>query len=116
MGETTSPRNRLCTRSCEAGEFELPKGKPLRVDQAIALAQGRSIEFADRVHVTRFVQGREEPIVIDLSMKEAKTNRDSNIVLIAGDVVSVEETPTTFTVDFLRNFFRIGFSSAIPGF
>ena len=100
----------------QAGEFELPKGKPLRVDQAIALAQGRSIEFADRVHVTRFVSGREEPIVIDLSMKEAKTNRDSNIVLIAGDVVSVEETPTTFTVDFLRNFFRIGFSSAIPGF
>jgi len=100
----------------QAGEFELPKDKPLRVDQAIALAQGRSIEFADRVHVTRIIPSQEEPIVIELSMKEAKTNRDSNIVLMAGDVVSVEETPTTFTVDFLRNFFRIGFSSAIPGF
>ena len=100
----------------QANEFEIPKGKALRVDQAIALAQGRSMEFADTVHVTRFVEGREEPIVIELSMKEAKTNRDENIVLMDRDVVSVEETPTTFTVDFLRNFFRIGFSSAIPGF
>ena len=98
------------------GEFELPKDEPLRVTQAIALAGGREIEVADTVHVTRFVEGREEPVVAEVSLKEAKSNRDANLVLQAGDVVSVEETPTTFTVDFLRNFFRIGFSSAIPGF
>lgn len=98
------------------GEFELPKDQPLRVTQAIALAGGREIEFADIVHVTRFVEGREEPIVAEVSLREAKADKDANLVLQPGDVVSVEETPTTFTVDFLRNFFRIGFSSAIPGF
>ena len=98
------------------GEFDLPKDEPLRVTQAIALAGGREIEFADKIHVTRFVEGYPEPIVIEVSMREAKSKRESNLVLLPGDVVSVEETPTTFTVDFLRNFFRIGFSSAIPGF
>lgn len=100
----------------QAGEYELPKDKPLRVTQAVALASGREIEFADKVHVTRFVENQREPIVIEVSMEEAKSNSAANVVLMAGDVVSVEETPTTFTVDFLRNFFRIGFSSAIPGF
>jgi len=98
------------------GEFDLPKDEPLRVTQAVALAGGREIEFADKIHVTRFVEGYAEPVVIEVSMREAKSNRESNLVLMPGDVVSVEETPTTFTVDFLRNFFRIGFSSAIPGF
>ena len=97
------------------GEFEIPDDEPLRVTQAIALAGGREIELADRVHVTRFVEGNPEPIVIDVSLREAKQNRDANLVLMAGDVVSVEETPTTFAVDFLRNFFRIGFSSTFPG-
>ena len=100
----------------QAGEYELPRSKPLRVTQAIALAGGREIEFADKVHVQRYLKGRSEPILIEVSLDEAKSNADANLVLMAGDVVSVEETPTTFTVDFLRNFFRIGFSSAIPGF
>ena len=98
------------------GEFDLPKDEPLRVTQAVALAGGRELEFADKVHVTRFVEGYPEPLVVEVSMKEAKSNRASNLVLLPGDVVSVEETPTTFTIDFLRNFFRVGFSSAIPGF
>lgn len=97
------------------GEFELPKDQPLRVTQAIALAGGRDLEFADLVHVTRFVEGYSEPVVIAVSMREAKANRDSNLILQAGDVVSVVETPTTFTIDFLRKFFRIGFSSTFPG-
>jgi protein involved in polysaccharide export with SLBB domain len=98
------------------GEFDLPKDQPLRVTQAIALAGGREIEFADKVHITRFVEGYAQPLNIEVSLKEAKANRDANLVLRAGDVVSVEETPTTFTIDFLRNFFRVGFSGAIPGF
>ena len=97
------------------GEFELPKDQPLRVTQAIALAGGRDLEFADLVHVTRFVEGYPEPVVIAVSMREAKSDRAQNLVLQAGDVVSVVETPTTFTIDFLRKFFRVGFSSTFPG-
>ena len=98
------------------GEFNLPLDQPLRVTQAIALAGGLEIEFADKVEVTRFIDGQSEPIVIEVSMKEAKFRRDANPVLMPGDIVSVAETPTTFAVDFMRNFFRVGFSSAIPGF
>lgn len=98
------------------GEFELPRDQPLRVTQAVALAGGRLLEQADTIHVTRFVEGRSEPVVIKVSMKEAKANRAANPILMAEDVVSVEETPMTFTIDFLRNYFRVGFSSAIPGF
>ena len=100
----------------KAGEQELPKDQTLNVLQAIAQAEGVAPEFADKVHVTRMIPGQSEPIVIEVSIKEAKSNRDSNVVLMAGDVVSVEPTPTTFTVDFLRNFFRVGLTSAIPGF
>jgi hypothetical protein len=35
--------------------------------------------------------------------------------LAPGDVVSVEETPLTFTVGTIQSFVRFGFSSAIPG-
>lgn len=93
------------------GEFDIPKDQPLRVTQAIALAGGRKSEFADRVHVTRFVEGQPEPILVRVSLREASRDRESNLVLLPGDVVSVEETPMTFTVDFLRNFLRIGISS-----
>ena len=97
------------------GEFELPRDQPLRVTQAVAKAGGRDLEFANLVHVTRFVEGYTEPVVIEVSMREAKADRDANPVLQAGDVVTVVETPTTFTIDFLRKFFRIGFSSTFPG-
>ena len=93
------------------GQFELPTDRPLRVTQAVALAGGRDLEIADKVHVTRYVDGR--PVVIEVSMREAKASRDANPILAPGDIVSVEETPGTFVVDFARNFFRFGFSSAL---
>ena len=45
----------------------------------------------------------------------AKRDGRENLVLAAGDIVSVEETPTTFLVETVRGFLRFGFSSAIPG-
>jgi hypothetical protein len=38
------------------------------------------------------------------------------LLLAAGDVVSIEETPLTFTVGTIQSFVRFGFTSAIPGF
>ena len=77
----------------KADKYELPKDEPLRVMQAIAMAGGRKLELANTVHVTRYVPGREQPIVIKVSIPKAKASRNADIVLAAGDVVSVEETP-----------------------
>jgi polysaccharide biosynthesis/export protein len=57
----------------------------------------------------------EEPVVIECSIRAAKRGGNANLVLAPGDVVSVEETPLTFTVGTIQNFVRFGFSSAIPG-
>jgi polysaccharide export outer membrane protein len=95
--------------------YELPDKEPLRVLDAIAMAGGRTLEIADKVQVIRRVPDNPEPIVIGVSVRAAKRDGRANVVLAPGDVVSVEETPWTFAVDTLRNFFRFGFSSAIPG-
>jgi protein involved in polysaccharide export with SLBB domain len=95
------------------GAITLPKDEPLRVTQAIAEAGGRKLEFADKVQVLRYVEGQPGPLVIDVSFKEAKWNSAANLVLARGDVVMVKETPTTFTVETLRNFFRFGVSSTV---
>ncbi len=97
-------------------EIELPPGKSLRLLDAIAAAGGRRLQIADKVNIIRYREGEEEPTVIETSIKDAKRSAQGNVVLAAGDVVSVEETPLTFAVEMLQNFVRFGFSSAIPFF
>ena len=97
-------------------EIELAPGKSLRLLDAIAAAGGRRLQVADKVRIVRYRPDQQEPIVIEASVREAKRSRQGNIVLAAGDVVSVEETPLTFTVETLQSFVRFGFSSAIPFF
>ena len=99
-----------------ANQFELPDDQELRLLDAVALAGGCSISIADKVHVIRYVPEQADPIVVTASLRKAKSNSSANIRLAAGDVVSVEETPTTFVVGTIRDFVRFGFSSAIPGF
>jgi polysaccharide export outer membrane protein len=95
--------------------YELPEDTSLRVLDAIALAGGTTLSIADKVHVIRQVEGREQPLVTRTSLRRAKYDGGANLVLQGGDVVSVEETPTTFVVDTLRSFIRFGFSSTVPG-
>ena len=97
-------------------EIELAPGKSLRLLDAIAAAGGRRLQIADKVRIMRYRPDQQEPVVIEASVREAKQSRQGNIVLAAGDVVSVEETPLTFTVETLQSFVRFGFSSAIPFF
>ena len=80
------------------------------------MAGGRKLSIADKVHVIRQVPNQQEPVVINASVSSAKRDTSSNIRLAAGDVISVEETPTTFVVGTIREFIRFGFSSSIPGF
>jgi len=98
-----------------ADQFELPANQEVRVLDALSLAQGRTLQLADKVRVIRHVPDHPEPVIIELSVRKAKHNGVDNLRLAPGDVVSVEETPLTFTVETLRSFIRFGFSSAIPG-
>ena len=96
-------------------QFEMPQDHELRLLDAISLANGRTLELADKVRVIRTIPTMPEPIVIDASIGEAKKNAAANIRLAPGDVVSVEETPVTFVVGTIREFIRFGFTAGIPG-
>lgn len=97
------------------GQYEIPPDDELRLLGALALAGGRSMQIASKVKVIRTIPGRNEPIVIKTTVGKAKDDQAANLRLAAGDVVSVEETPTTFVIETVRNFMRFGLSSPIPG-
>ena len=97
-------------------QIKMPTDQDMRLLDAVAQAGGLTLQVANKVHVIRHVPGRDEPVVIQTTIREAKLRAHANVVLAAGDVVSVEETATTFTVETLRSFIRFGFTSAIPGF
>src|SRR5262249_29553585 len=98
----------------KSDQFTLPVDQEIHMLDALAMAGGRTMEIADKVRVIRKVPGREEPVVIEASVRDAKRDGRSNIRLAEGDIVTVEETPLTFTVGTLREFIRFGFSAAIP--
>ena len=98
----------------DPGEFEMPRGRDLRVLDAISLAGGRPLQLANKVKVIRNLPGQPEPAVIQLNVNSAKRDGASNLRLAPGDVVSVEETPTTMVLQTLQNFVRFGFSSTVP--
>jgi len=100
----------------KSDQYEIPEDLPEpRLLDALALAGGQKMSIADKVHIIRQLPDRAEPFVIEASVRAAKGDTTSNIRLASGDVVSVEETPTTFVVGTLKDFIRFGFSSAIPG-
>jgi polysaccharide export outer membrane protein len=95
--------------------YPYPVDERLRVLDAVALAGGLSVSVADKTRVIRQVPDREEPLVIEVSIRKAKREGAENLVLAPGDTVVVEETPATFVVETIRGFIRFGFTSAIPG-
>lgn len=96
-------------------QLKIPPDEEVRLLDAIAMAGGLTTELADKVHVIRNLESSDQPVVIQASMREAKRGGSANLRLAPGDVVSVEETPLTFTVSTIQNFIRFGFSAAIPG-
>ncbi len=100
----------------KSDRFEMQPGQEIRLLDALAMANGRTLEFANKVRIIRRIPNQAEPVVIQTSVRDAKRGGPENLMLAAGDVVSVEETPLTFVVGTVREFVRFGFSSAIPGF
>ncbi|MCA9168943.1 MAG: SLBB domain-containing protein [Planctomycetales bacterium] len=95
--------------------YELPEGEEVRVLDALAMAGGLTVTVADKVRVIRQPEDGSDPALVSVSIRKAKKSAQENLVLAAGDVVVIEETPTTVVVDTIRGFFRFGFTGAIPG-
>jgi polysaccharide export outer membrane protein len=95
------------------GQFELPPHQDLHLLDAIALAGGRSMQFADKVHIIRHVPGKEQPIVVKISMRDAKRTGEGNMRLAPGDIVSVEETPVTMVLETVKGLFSFGASFGV---
>jgi len=88
-------------------QLELMHEHDLRVLDAIAMAGGTKSSVADKVLVVRQVPRAEQPLVIEVSLARAKKDGAENLILQAGDLVSVESTPATVAVDAVSTFFRI---------
>ncbi|MEN1678163.1 MAG: SLBB domain-containing protein [Planctomycetota bacterium] len=89
-------------------QFELPLDQDIRVLDAIAMAGGLKSSVADKVFVIRQpTQANEEPAVIEVSISKAKRLGAENLILGAGDLVSVESNMATAMVDTVEKFFRV---------
>jgi polysaccharide export outer membrane protein len=100
----------------EPKQIKIPPDQDLTVLAAITSAGGRTIQLADKAIVIRQLPGQPEPIEIEVSVREAKSNGAANLVLAPNDIVTVEETPTTFVIGALQNLVRIGVSGTTPLF
>jgi polysaccharide export outer membrane protein len=98
----------------KAGQYELPVNQDLRVLDALAMAGGWSSPVADKVYVIRNMPGRAEPVVIEVSISEAKRHGKGNLLLGPGDIVSVEQTPATIFLDALTRFLHFGLDGTVP--
>lgn len=99
----------------EPSAVDMPEGEDLYLLDAIARAKGTTNGVANKVTITRRVEGESEPVIIEATLRDARRGGPSNIRLAPGDVVTVEQTPLTVAVDTITTFFRVGFSAALPG-
>ena len=72
------------------GRYDLPIGQEFRILDAVASAHGVSYKVLDHVMICRAVPGRAERSVIEISLREATRNQKENLLLMPGDIVSVE--------------------------
>jgi polysaccharide export outer membrane protein len=97
-------------------QFEVEDNNDIHVLDAIAMAGGTTSVVADKVFVIRQLPTMQEPAVIKLSISRAKRDGNENLLLAAGDLVSVESTPSTMTVDMLSKFVRFAVGGSITAF
>ncbi|MCH7728330.1 MAG: hypothetical protein IH991_17910 [Planctomycetes bacterium] len=86
----------------------------MRLLEAIAQAGGTRYSpwITDKVEVVRQVPGSDATITIKVSLREAKRRGEANILLAAGDIISVEENVITFTLSTLGSLVGIGTTAA----
>ncbi|QDV67432.1 Polysaccharide biosynthesis/export protein [Rosistilla carotiformis] len=92
----------------------MPKDGDMRLMDAISQAGGLSESLANKVKIIR-KRPDDSEVVIEASIRDAKKGGPANIRLAPNDLVSIEETPLTYTLGTIKTFIRFGFSSAVPG-
>jgi len=99
-------------------QYELPHDKNIRVLDAIAMAGGTTSLVADKVFVIRQLPNNPQPAVIKVSMAGAKRDGNQNLLLSAGDMISVESTASTMALDTVSKFFRValGLNGSVAAF
>jgi polysaccharide export outer membrane protein len=101
------------------GQFPLPANKDMRLLDVLAMAGGVSTPYLDKVNVIRHQPGQNEPLIIRVSLREAKTKGKGNFLLGPGDIVSVEQTGPNFVMDMYKTIAPYAFSasliSTLPG-
>lgn len=92
----------------KADRYEYPVGENLYLLDAISMAGGERSAVADKVFVIREVDrnGEKERGVIQVSLTKAKHDEVENILLMPGDVVTVEKTIGTVLLDTIQ---KVGF-------
>ncbi|HTM54317.1 MAG TPA: polysaccharide biosynthesis/export family protein [Pirellulales bacterium] len=96
------------------GRFELPANKDIYLLDALAMAGGVTTPWADKAHLIRPVAGQREPVVVDISIRDAKEKGVGNLRLGPGDVVSVEQTPRTLVTGALRAIAPYSVTAIVP--
>ena len=88
-------------------QFELTENHDLRVLDAIAMAGGVTTIVADKVIVIRQSPYHPAPVVVQVSISQAKKDGAENLLLQSGDMISVEPTATTAVVGVFKDLFRV---------
>jgi polysaccharide biosynthesis/export protein len=96
--------------------YEIPPGQEITVLDALAMAGGVSESVADHILVIRTLPEQPTPVMIEVSLREAKRNGRENLMLANGDVVTVEETPLTYVVGTIKQIIRVGVNGSISAF
>ncbi len=96
------------------GRYDFPVAEELRLLDAIALAGGAASPVADKVFIIRRLPNSSEPVLIRASIRKAKRDGRENLRLMPGDVVSVEQTPSTILLDAIR-IIRFGIGASLTG-
>lgn len=97
--------------------IEMPYDREFRLLDALAQAGGPRFSpwIANKLKVLRPHPTTGETVAIRVNLGEAKRKRDANIALAPGDVLSVEETPLTFTVSTVSQLLGVGRSALTAG-
>jgi protein involved in polysaccharide export with SLBB domain len=95
------------------GEFPLPVDRDLRVLEAVGLAGGVDRgSLPDKALVIRQQPDGSGVVAIRVDLNDAKKDNGQNIRLMAGDTLSVEETPRSYARGLLRGALRFGFGAS----
>jgi polysaccharide export outer membrane protein len=97
-------------------QIEIPANQDLRVLDALTMSGGPASDLADTVHIIRQVPGHPNAVTIKVSIMQAKVDPKINVLLAAGDIVSVEHTPITVMQALMRQFIRVGVRSYVSPF